>query len=78
MRKHGVKTFLGKAPHIKIVNKEIQIFKECPTLPELLARVDSESINPGTISEGRVYKSLSVNGLSFKVINNKYLIKCEN
>lgn len=76
--KAWVKTFLGKAPHIKIVNKKIQIFKECPTLPELLARVDSESINPGTVSEGRVYKSLSVNGLSFKVINNKYLIKCEN
>ena len=33
--------------------------------------------NPGTVSEGRVYKSNSYPTMSFKVINNKYLLKHE-
>lgn len=47
------------------------------SLEELLAHVDTESMNPGTVSEGRVYKSNSYPTMSFKVINNKYLIKHE-
>ena len=47
------------------------------TLEELLAHVDTESMNPGTVSEGRVYKSNSYPTMSFKVINNKYLLKHE-
>ena len=70
--------YMGQAPHIKVINKAVKIFTECPTLEDLLARVDTASINPGTISEGRVYKSTTVHGLSFKVINNKYLLKCED
>lgn len=47
------------------------------TLDQLLQHVEGESMNPGTISEGRVYKSNTNNNVSFKVISNKYLLKCE-
>ena len=47
------------------------------SLEELLAHVDTESMNQGTVSEGRVYKSNSYPTMSFKVINNKYLLKHE-
>ena len=33
-------------------------------------------MNPGTISEGRVYKSID-GTKSFKCINNDFLLKCE-
>lgn len=46
-------------------------------LQELLKHVEGQSINPGTISEGRVYKSTTQAGVSFKVISNKYLLKSE-
>lgn len=46
-------------------------------LEQLLQHVEGESMNPGTISEGRVYKSNTNNNVSFKVISNKYLLKCE-
>ena len=46
-------------------------------LEQLLQHVEGESMNPGTISEGRVYKSNTNNNASFKVISNKYLLKCE-
>lgn len=61
--------------HIPVTNKN---FKPCSlSLEELLKHVDTESMNPNTVSEGRVYKSLT-SQLSFKVINNRYLLKCEN
>ena len=47
------------------------------SLEELLAHVDTESMNPKTVSEGRVYKSNTNPLLSFKVINNRYLLKHE-
>ena len=46
-------------------------------LQELLKHVEGQSINPGTISEGRVYKSTTQAGVSFKVISNKYLLRSE-
>ena len=46
------------------------------TLQELLSHVEGQSMNPGTISEGRVYKQL-YKPFSFKVISNKYLLKSE-
>lgn len=46
-------------------------------LQELLKHVEGQSINPGTISEGRVYKSTTQAGVSFKCISNKYLLKSE-
>ena len=62
--------------HIPVTNSAIKVFKQFD-LQSLLAHVDTESMNPNTISEGRVYKSLTT-PLTFKVINNRYLLKCEN
>ena len=59
--------------HVPIVNHSTKIFEECPTLQDLLARVKGQSINPGTISEGRVYKAVD-GSHSFKCINNDYLL----
>lgn len=61
--------------HVPITNENFKPLSL--TLEELLKHVDTESMNPNTVSEGRVYKSLT-SQLSFKVINNKYLLKCEN
>ena len=61
--------------HVPVTNFRTKPFQS--TLDELLKHVDTESMNPGTISEGRVYKSLT-QALSFKAINNRYLLKCEN
>lgn len=47
------------------------------TLQELLKHVEGQSINPGTISEGRVYKNTQNPNESFKCISNKYLIRSE-
>lgn len=66
-----------KLNYVPVVGTNIKIFKVCKTLDELLTRVDGESINKGTISEGRVYKSTRNPKLTFKVINNRYLLKCE-
>lgn len=60
--------------HIPITNHNAKPLTQ--TLEALLQYVDTESMNPGTISEGRVYKSLTT-PLSFKVINNRYLLKSE-
>ncbi len=61
--------------HVPVTNFRTKPFQS--TLDELLKHVDTESMNPGTISEGRVYKSLT-QALSFKVINNRYLLRCES
>lgn len=62
--------------HVPIINRQVAIFQECPTLADLLIRVKGPSMNSGTISEGRVYKALD-GSHSFKCINNDYLLKCE-
>lgn len=61
--------------HVPITNENFKPLSL--TLEELLKHVDTGSMNPNTVSEGRVYKSLT-SQLSFKVINNKYLLKCED
>ena len=66
--KHGL-------PHVPVTGPMFQPFQY--TLQELLEHVDTESMNPNTISEGRVYKAIDGSNLSFKVINNKYLLKSE-
>lgn len=60
---------------IKVIDDSIAIFEECPTMEDLLERVKGESINPHTISEGRVYKLCSNPQITFKCINNDYLLK---
>ena len=62
--------------HAPVLQTMIRIFEVCPDIKSLLARVQGQSMNPGTISEGRVYKSLD-GTKSFKCINNDYLLKCE-
>lgn len=65
---------LHNIPHVPVVDTAFTPFQY--SLQDLLEHVDGESMNPGTISEGRVYKHLT-SQLSFKVINNKYLLKSE-
>ena len=62
-------------PHVPVMNVEATPLQL--TLDQLLHHVDTESMNPKTVSEGRVYKSNTNPLLSFKVINNRYLLKHE-
>jgi len=67
---------LQNVPHVPVVNKSIKIFEKYD-LQGLLSRVEGQSMNPGTISEGRVYKSVTNPNITFKAISNKYLLKAE-
>jgi RNA ligase (TIGR02306 family) len=73
------KYFTGnpKIKYVPVVNSSIPIFRICTDLEQLQKRVTGESINPNTISEGRVYKSCTIRGLSFKCVSNEYLLKYE-
>jgi len=73
-RKEFIQAYLPSALHVPVVNESVAIFEEC-NLEQLLSRVEGESINKGTISEGRVYKSNKYNHVHFKAISNKYLLK---
>jgi len=64
--------------HVPVVSQGIKIFTECPNLDALQKRVTGQSMSAGTVSEGRVFKSTTVPGLSFKCISNQYLLKCED
>ena len=58
-------------PHVPVISlnaKPLQL-----GLEGLLKHVEGESMNPGTISEGRVYKHIS-KPITFKAISNKYLL----
>lgn len=78
-REFYAKHFLNNsgALHVRVQAENIKIFSECTSVQDLLNRVDTESINPGTISEGRVYKNIRNPQDTFKCINNKYLLKSE-
>lgn len=67
--------YLPKVKHIPITGY-IWVCEDYNNLKDLLVHVDTESMNPGTVSEGRVYKSLD-GKCTFKVINNRYLTDCE-
>jgi len=69
-------TTLSGLLHTPIVEKSIKVF-DVYDLQSLLKRVEGQSMNPGTISEGRVYKSLTNPNTTFKAISNKYLLKSE-
>ena len=62
-------------PHVPVMDVKATPLQL--TLDQLLQHVDTESMNPKTVSEGRVYKSNTNPLLSFKVINNRYLLKHE-
>ena len=62
---------LHDIPHVPVVNtsfKPLQL-----GLDNLLKHVEGESMNPGTVSEGRVYKHVT-KPTTFKAISNKYLL----
>lgn len=61
-------------PHVPIVNTSVKIFQECTDFDQFQKRVTGVSINPGTVSEGRVYKAKD-GSFSFKLISNEYLLK---
>lgn len=63
--------------HVPVVSESVKIFQEHPNLQSLLQHVEGESMNPKTVSEGRVYKSTTIPNLTFKAISNQYLLKCE-
>ena len=71
-----VSTYLPSMKHVPVLKTTVRIFEVCPDVKSLLTRVQGQSMNPGTISEGRVYKSID-GTKSFKCINNDYLLKCE-
>ena len=65
---------LHDIPHVPVVNtsfKPLQL-----GLDNLLKHVEGQSMNPGTISEGRVYKHVT-KPTTFKAISNKYLLGSE-
>lgn len=63
-------------PHVPVVSTAVRIFEQ-HDLQSLLKHVEGQSINPNTISEGRVYKSTTNPSLTFKAISNQYLLKSE-
>ena len=75
--RQSMMSFLPTITHIPIVNSSSNIFQRCIDLDLLQKQVTGESMNPGTVSEGRVYKSCTIPGLSFKCISNTYLLKAE-
>ena len=75
-RKSMMRDVLFGVNHVPITSSSIRIFQECKDVSSLLTRVRGVSMNAGTISEGRVYKSID-GKTTFKCINNDYLLKCE-
>lgn len=62
---------LHNIPHVPVIDtnfKPLQL-----GLDNLLKHVEGQSMNPGTVSEGRVYKHVS-KPITFKAISNKYLL----
>jgi RNA ligase (TIGR02306 family) len=70
--KFFVDTALPSAKYVPIISTNIRIFEECQSFESLQEHVTGYSMNQ-PISEGRVYKS--ENGVSFKCISNRYLLK---
>lgn len=65
---------LHNIPHVPVIStnfKPLQL-----GLDNLLKHVEGQSMNPGTVSEGRVYKH-TTKPISFKAISNLYLLKAE-
>lgn len=77
-RKEFMEEYMKGVLHVPIVNNSIKIFKECTGFEPLMNRVKGQSMNKGTISEGRVYKCIERPEITFKCINNQYLLKCED
>lgn len=72
-RRVFVETRLPFAKHVPVVKDRVAILQL--TQEEILNSVKGQSMNPGTISEGRVYKSLKHTNVTFKAISNDYLLR---
>jgi len=55
----------------------VKIFEKCNDVSEMQEYVNEPGMNSGVTLEGMVFKSMDVDGLSFKCINNKFLLKYE-
>ena len=62
---------LHNIPHVPVISAHCTPLQL--GLEGLLKHVEGESMNPGTISEGRVYKHIS-KPITFKTISNRYLL----
>ena len=62
---------LHNIPHVPVINTHSTPLQL--GLEDLLKHVEGQSMNPGTVSEGRVYKHIS-KPITFKAISNKYLL----
>lgn len=62
---------LHNIPHVPVINPNFQPLQL--GLEGLLKHVEGQSMNTGTVSEGRVYKHVS-KPITFKAISNKYLL----
>ena len=65
---------LHNIPHVPVISTHSTPLQL--GLEDLLKHVEGESMNPGTISEGRVYKHIS-KPITFKAISNLYLLRSE-
>lgn len=65
---------LAGVPHVKVVQPAVRIFQVCEDFDTFQTRVTGVSMNPNTVSEGRVYKSMD-GSFSFKLVSNAYLLK---
>jgi RNA ligase (TIGR02306 family) len=68
--------------HIPILKSNIKIFQICKTMQELLEYAKGKSThNPNAEREGLVFKSVKLDDnnqtISFKVVNNEYLLKSD-
>ena len=70
--------YLPGVKHVPIVKAQVDIFALHPDLDSLQRHVTGESMNKGVVSEGRVYKSTTVPGLSFKLISNEFLLRYDD
>lgn len=66
----------GLITHIPIRESSLPIFESKTSIKDLIDYVDTKN-DAGVISEGCVFKHTFIRGLSFKLVNNKYLLKCE-
>lgn len=65
---------LHNIPHVPVISTHCTPLQL--GLEDLLKHVEGQSMNPGTVSEGRVYKHVS-KPITFKAISNLYLLRSE-
>ena len=59
--------------HVPILESRIRIFEQYPDVNSLLSYAHGPSLN-AFVREGVVFKSWDARPISFKVINNRYLL----